>query len=111
MLFYTIVARPPTAALPVLYDPLHQVMPFDALAKLVTHNFFPQRQTALVDLLLQSYLEWSSHPKYNVAYLSRIVETAPRGNEHAARTVTHAVKEVLSARAKAQNTAWVVAAP
>ena len=77
----------------------------------MTHNFFPQRQTALVDLLLQSYLEWSSHPKYNVAYLSRIVETAPRNNEHAARTVKHAVKEVLSARAKAQNTAWAVAAP
>ena len=112
MLFFTVLVQVPGEELPPLYDPLHQVMPFDAVSKLVTHNFFPNRQPALIDLLTKAHFDWSSHLRYAPAFVNRIVETAPDVNAKNAIALRDAVKAVLDAcnamRKKTKNAPWKV---
>ena len=107
MLFFTLLIRGEADPIPDgLYDPQHQVLPFDALAKLVTHNFFPSKLTSLINELLKCYIDWSSHAKFDPMYVDRLAATAPPANEEAAKALAVQVKAVLSALAKAQKTTW-----
>ena len=107
MLFFTLLIRGETDPIPDgLYDPQHQVLPFDALAKLVTHNFFPSKLTSLINELLKCYIDWSSHAKFDPMYVDRLAATAPPANKEAAKALAVQVKAVLSALAKAQKTTW-----
>ena len=112
MLFFTIVVECHDGQRPKhLYDPEHQVLPMDALAIVVTHDFFPNSQDQCMDALLQSYVAWASHPKYADAFSRRVVETAPAVNRKAAESVEKSIKAILQARKTAQNTAWSACAP
>ena len=84
----------------------HQVLPFDAPTKLVTHNFLPERIDECMDLCLESWLAWSSHPKFIAANLSRIGQQCPDSNMKSADQLKAQVKALLDARKKAQRTAW-----
>ena len=106
MLFFTMVIMHPNSSLPALYDPLHQVFSFDAIAKLVTHNFFPNQVDPLIERTIICFLEWSSHPKFVDASIRRIVDQAPACNQAAAAKLKRAVSDALKARASALKTEW-----
>ena len=111
MLFFTVLVHPKSKPLPRLYEPEHQVMPFDAVNKLVTHNFFPDHLDPLIEFLLKCYLDWSSHLRFHVSFVNRIaMKTTPPSNLAAATTVMQAVRDVLAARKRALNTSWTLCA-
>ena len=102
VLFFTLVL--PNTPHDKLYDPLHQTFPFDVWAKLVTHNVFPDYHSKHLGRLIDSYLEWSSHPAWVPVNLTRrLVDTAPVCNTAAARAFVKHVEAIMAVRAKAEK--------